>query len=296
MSKKTSAHFSALGANLLFGINFSVIKFLTPHLIKSFGLNVARAVVATSLFWLLFLLKKDEKKIEGKDWWRFIACAATGIAINQMLFVKGVSLTLSIHASLLMLVTPILITFIAAWMMRERITLYKAIGLALGVSGAVILISSRDHSGIASDVLLGDILVIINAISYSFYMVLVRKLMVKYKPIQVMRWVFTLGMLMILPFGWREFLDAPWQAFTMLQWGAVLFVALGATFLAYLLNLYGIQHLGSSVAGAYIYSQPVFAAIIATLFLHEPFTWLKLLAAGLIFAGVYLATWQKSNE
>jgi drug/metabolite transporter (DMT)-like permease len=290
MNQRTKAHLAVLAANLIFGINFSVVKFVTPSLIHSFGLNVARVTVTTALFWLLFLLKPSNPTIRREDWWRFIICAASGVAINQMFFIKGLSLTYSIHASLLILITPILITFIAAWLVKEKLTVYKAIGLASGITGAVILVSSRENSGSGTNIVLGDLFIIINAISYSFYMVLARKLMHNYAPLHVLRWVFTLGTLMILPFGWNEFVSAPWSNFGFVQWSSILFVVLGATFFAYLFNIYGIRHLGASITGAYIYSQPIFAAIIAAVFLHESFTIAKLIAAILIFAGVYLAT------
>jgi drug/metabolite transporter (DMT)-like permease len=110
----------------------------------------------------------------------------------------------------------------------------------------------------------------------------------RYTPIQILRWVFTLGGLMILPFGWSEFTHTSWEAFTGLHWAALAFVVLGATFLAYLLNIYGLGHLKASATGTYIYIQPFFAALVAILFLNEPITADKLLSAMLIFAGVYL--------
>ena len=296
MNTKTKAHLSVFAANLIFGVNFSIVKFITPHLIKSFGLNVARVLVTTALLWLMFLIKPSDPAIKKKDWWRFIVCAGSGVAINQMFFIKGVSLTYSIHASLLILITPILITVVAALMIKEKITFYKIIGLMLGITGAVLLIMSRDSTGSGSNILLGDLFIIINAVSYSFYLVLVRKLMNDYPPMHVIRWVFTLGTIMILPFGWNEFVSASWSNFNFIEWTAILFVVLGATFFAYLFNLYGIQHIGASKTGAYIYSQPVFAAIISAIFLNEPFTAVKIVAAVLIFAGVYLATLVKNQK
>ena len=100
---------------------------------QPFGMNVIRVGMSALLFWLLFLLNPSHKKIERQDIPRFILCALTGVAINQMLFLKGLSLTYSIHAVLLMLTTPILITIIAAWLLKERINIYKIIGLGLGV-------------------------------------------------------------------------------------------------------------------------------------------------------------------
>lgn len=255
---------------------------------QPFGMNVIRVAVSVLLFWLLFLFYPSQKKIDRKDTGRFMLCALTGIAINQMLFLKGLSLTYSIHAVLLMLTTPILITIIAAWLLKEKLNIYKALGLALGVGGAVVLITSGKGGGTGQNVLLGDVLVLINAISYTFYFILVKPLMLKYNPIQVIRLVFTYGLLMVLPFGWNEFIAIDWKSFGPAEYTCISLITICGTFLAYLFNVYGIKILGASVAGAYIYIQPVFATIIAMIFLNEKLEGYKIIAAALIFTGVFL--------
>jgi drug/metabolite transporter (DMT)-like permease len=182
---------------------------------------------------------------------------------------------------------------IAAWLLREGFTLLKFFGLILGIGGAALLILLKDSTHSGKDILLGDIMVIINAVSYAFYLVLVRPLMQTYSGIQVLRWIFTLGSLVILPFGMKEFLGTNWAAFGLSQWMALAAVGIGATFLAYLLNVYGINIIGASATGAYIYTQPVFAALIAIFFAGEHFSLVKFVAAVLIFTGVYLANFKK---
>jgi len=161
-------------------------------------------------------------------------------------------------------------------------------GLLLGIGGAAVLILSKEKSGSGSNVLLGDLFIIINAISYSFYFVLVKPLILKYSPLQVITWVFTMGSAFIIPVGWQEFVAIPWESFTPLNLTAIAFVVLGATFLAYLFNIYGLHHLNASATGAYIYLQPIFATVVAMIFLDEPFSWLKGISAIMIFTGVYL--------
>jgi len=259
---------------------------------QPFGMNVIRVGVSVLLFWILFLLNSPQKKIDRADVRRFILCAFTGIAVNQMLFLKGLSLTYPIHAVLLMLTTPILITIIAAWLLRERVNIYRIVGLGLGVSGAVVLITSGKNAGVGNHVLLGDLLILINAVSYTFYFILVKPLMLKYNPVQVLRWVFTFGLLMVVPFGWTEFIAINWENYGPVEYGCISLIVIGGTFLAYLFNVYGIKILGASVAGAYIYIQPVFATIIAMVFLKEQLELYKIFAAALIFTGVYLSSRQ----
>lgn len=293
MTKNTKAHTAVLGANFIFGANYAVVKFITPSVIQPFALNVVRVLVSLVMFWFLFLFKPGKTTIARKHIPRFLICAVTGVVINQLLFIKGVSLTTPIHSALLSLATPIFITIIAAWLLREGFTVVKFIGLVLGIGGAALLILLKDSAHPGSDMLLGDVMVLINAVSYAFYLVLVRPLMAVYSGVQVLRWIFTFGAIIIIPFGMQEFITTNWAVFTASHWIALAFIAIGATFVAYLLNVYGISVLGASATGAYIYTQPVFAALIAMLFAGEHFSLVKFIAAVLIFTGVYLSNFKK---
>ena len=296
MQQKTTAHLALLFTNIFFAINYTAVKYLINHgLVKPFGLNLLRVSMSAILLWVLYIFKPAKKTIQKKDLSRFFLCALTGIAINQLLFIKGLSITYSIHASLLMLTTPILITFIAAWFLREKLNSYKIIGLALGITGAIVLITARDNTGNGADVLYGDILIILNAISYTFYFILVKPLMKNYNPVTVIRMIFTIGFFMMLPFCWKEFTQVPWQSYDTLSYTLLTAIIIGGTFLAYLFNVYGIKILGASMAGTYIYSQPVFAASIAIIFLGETLSLYKIIAALFIFAGVYLANKTTNN-
>lgn len=288
MSVKLKAHLAVLTANLIFGVNFSVVKYITPGLMKPFGLNVVRVLVTTSLLWLMHLWERPSQPLERKDVPRLIACGLLGIGFNQLLFIKGLSLTYSIHASLLMLCTPLLITLMAFIFLRERMSPGVGIGLLMGVTGSVMLITSKESIRAGRDIITGDILIALNAISYAFYFVLVKPLMKKYSPLQVLRWSFTFGGLFILPFGWTEFLHAPWNSFSSVDLAAIAFVVLGATFLAYLFNIYGLHHIQATATGAYIYLQPIFATIVAVVFLEEKLSLIKFISALMIFVGVYL--------
>ena len=294
--KNNKAYAAVMGANFIFGANYAIIKYITPEFLHPYALNVVRILVSLGLFWFLFLFKPGKVILLKKDIPRFLLCALTGVVINQILFIKGVSLTTPIHSSLLSLATPIFITLIAAWLLKEGFTWLQFIGLLLGIGGAILLIFLKDNKHLGSDILLGDIMVLINAISYAFYLVLVRPLMMRYSGIQVLRWIFTFGALVILPFGFPEFLATDWSAFQFSHWMALASVAIGATFLAYLLNLYGISKIGPSATGAFIYTQPVFAAVIAIIFAGEHFSLVKLIAAILIFSGVYLANLKKRAD
>ncbi len=280
MNSQVKAHFALLGTNLFFAINYSAIKyFILNHYAGAFGINMIRVGTSLVLFWILFLFKPDKTRIRRKDIPAFLLCALTAIALNQMLFIKGLSFTLPIHASLLTLITPILITIIAARVLKEKLTIAKVTGLLLGVSGAVLLISAREISAPGDNILLGDFLVILSSVAYTFYFILVKPLM----------------KFMILPISINELNHITWEVFTFKDWSLLFLIAIPGTFFAYIFNVYGIKILSASTAGAYIYSQPVFAVIVAMVFLKEELSFYKIIAAILIFAGVYLSNRKTNN-
>jgi drug/metabolite transporter (DMT)-like permease len=267
-----------------------MIKYVSPSLVGPYGLNVLRVSISLCLFWLIWTIGKTEAGIKKEHLGRFVWCGFTGVAANQMLFIKGLTMTSTIHASLLMLCTPLLITLFAFWILKEKGSVLKFTGLVLGIGGALLLILSKEKEGNAASSLAGDLLIILNAIAYTIYFILVKPLMQVYPPLHVVRWAFTFGFILILPFGWMQFSTIQWQQFEWSHLASLSFIVMGGTFLAYFFNAYGIRHLGAGITGSYIYTQPVFTAVIATLFLQERFTFQKILAGVLIFSGVFLVS------
>lgn len=282
------AHWALFFTNFFFAVNYNIFKYFTQNEIAGpYGINLVRAGGTMLLFWLLFLFRKGNQRIEKVDLLKLALCAFAAIAVNQMLFLKGLSYTSPLHASLLTLVSPVLIVLFASFILREKIGAVKISGLVFAFAGAVLLLSGKEvHKG--DNYMLGDLLVIASSISYAFYFILVKPLMEKYSAIMVTRWIFTFGFLMILPFSLSEVAAINVGALTSTDWFFTFFMVFAGTFLAYLFNVYGLKELSASMAGTYIYLQPLLTGVIATLFLHEKITLYKALAAILIFFGLYL--------
>lgn len=118
--------------------------------------------------------------------------------------------------------------------------------------------------------------------------------MQQYNNVLIIRMMFTIGTFMILPFGWNEFVQTPWSAFSSIDFVVLFVIVFFGTFLAYLFNIYGIQILGASRAGGYIYLQPFLASVIAMIFLNEKLLPADVIAGVLIILGVVLINWKKS--
>ena len=296
MNERIKAHLALLGANLFYGAGFTVAKIVMPSLIQPKGFILIRVAVVTILFWLSYFGGKNFRtKIDRKDWRTLILCAIFGVATNQLLFFQGLNLTSPIHASLMMLSTPILVSLFAVYALHEKLTVNKIIGLILGVSGAVILVLLGGKDKVATNALLGDVFVLMNATSYAIYLVIAKPLMTKYRPIIVIRWIFLIGLLVVFPFGISEFTEINWNMFSFKEYAAVAFIVICCTFFTYLWNIYALRILSPATAGAYIYLQPVFAALIAVFFYFEHLSWTKVIASIFIFAGVYFVSKRKAT-
>ena len=289
MNKNLLAHSALFGANLIYGINYTVAKDVMPTYIEPLGFIFIRVSGAVLLFWLCYKFFFYEK-VAKKDIPLLAICALFGVAINQMLFFEGLNLTTPINAAVIMVVNPILVLIFAGLMSTETLSKRKWLGIGVGAIGALTLITNGGNINLSQEHFYGNTLVFINATSYAIYLVLVKSLMKKYKPITVISWVFLFGLLFVSPFGWSEFQSIEWSAMpTIIVW-EVGFVVICTTFLAYLFNIYGLKTLNPSTVSTYIYLQPVLASIVAIIASSDDLDFIKILSAVLICIGVYLVS------
>ena len=286
--KEIIAHFLLFAVALIYGANYVWAKFIMPEPVSPNGFILIRALGATTLFWIL--LKKYWTFPERKDWPTIILCGATGIAINQLFFFNGLSLTAPLHAAIIMVLTPIIVTFFAIFMLKQKTTKFQWMGIVTGMLGAVGFIGYGQLHPMAGASVKGDLFILINAISYSIYLISVKPLMKKYHPLQLIPWIFTVGLIIILPFGWEEMRAVPFSSLSPFHWSIIGFVVLFVTFLTYLFNIIAIQHLSPTHAGIYIYLQPPIAALFATLAgmpIQSLFNLPKIIFVFLIVFGIY---------
>lgn len=294
MGKNTLAHLAVFGANLIYGANYTLAKGPMPDYLKPKGFIVLRVTGALALFWFIRLFQK-KFPIERKDFGRLILCGLFGVCLNQILFFEGLFRTSEINSAIMMTSNPIIVLIVAAIIIRERITRQKIIGIVIGAIGAILIIRSGASEGTREASAWGDVLILLNSLSYGIYLVLVKPLMQKYPPVTIISWVFLFGTIFVLvfPYTMSEFNHTNWDMPPAVI-GSVLFVIIGTTFFAYLLNIYGLSNLSPAVVSSYIYLQPILATGFALLINYQEkvndLSWQKLVYALLIFTGVYLVS------
>lgn len=293
MSKRTWALIAAMMVSLIYGVSFTIAKDVMPTYVKPFGFILIRVVGTTILFWIVSLFSPKEK-IQFQDFPRIIAAAFFGVALNMLTFFKGLSFTSPISAAVIMVTTPIIVLILSAIIINEKIKLRRILGILLGLCGTGFLILYGKSIGNATNASLGNSLVFINAVSYAFYLITVKKLMDKYNAFTFVKWIYTFGLLMVLPFGWTEYQEIQWATIpTHILW-EIGFVVLFTTFFTYLFNLVSMRELKPTTVAVFIYLQPLFATVFAISLGKDELTLVKIVSAVLIFVGVYLVTNKKS--
>ena len=192
--------------------------------------------------------------------------------------------------AVLMVTTPMIVLVLSAILMKEKMQSRKVLGLFLGLVGTVTLILYGKSMVNAPNASLGNLLVFINAVSYGFYLIIVKKLMDKYNAFAFVKWIYTFGFLMVLPFGWSEFQAIDFTNLPIDIIWKIGFVVVFSTFLTYLLNLVSMRELKPTIVAVFIYLQPLFATIFALALGKDQLTFVKIISAVLIFVGVYLVT------
>lgn len=289
MSKRSWALIAATLVSIIYGVTFTLAKDVMPKYVEPFGFIVLRVGGSVLLFWLLSFFGPKEK-IALNDFPRIVAAALFGVAFNMLTFFKGLSYTSPIMGAVLMVTTPMIVLILSALLMKERMKKAKVVGIGLGLVGTVTLILYGKSVVNASNAFLGNLLVFVNAVSYGFYLIIVKKLMDKYNAFTFVKWIYTFGFLMVLPFGWSEFQAIPWATLDHDILWKIGFVVVFSTFLTYLLNLISMRELKPTTVAVFIYLQPLFATVFAVSLGKDDLNGVKLTSAALIFTGVYLVT------
>ena len=254
----------------------------------SSGFILIRVVVATILYIIIHSLTIKEKITDLKDYRDLVICAFFGVAFNMLAFFKGLSYTVELNASVLMLNAPVFVLIFSFFMLKEKIRKWQVIGVLLSAIGAILLAGGRSLNFNSANAF-GDILITLNAISFAFFLVYVKRLLKKYHVLTIAKFIFIFGTVMVIPFGLGELLEADVANFPPKVWLAISFVAIFTTCIAYLLNSWGVQKASPTLVASYIYLQPVIASSIGV-YAGRPLSIEKLIFALFIFLGVYLVT------
>ncbi len=282
-------HLALLAVSLIYGASYTIAKDVMNAGLNSSGFILIRVTAGAAFFTIYHSIFVRQKVTARADHLGLAISGFFGVAANMLLFFKGLTFTNEMNASVLMLNAPVFVLIFSAIMIRKPVRKRQVVGVLIAATGALLLIGGTKFK-YRSETALGDLLIILNATCYAFYLVFVRKFLLKYSALTVARWIFTYGLLFVIPFGIGSLINAPFHLFTTGVWLGIAFVVFGTTLLAYFLNAWSVQKASPTLVAGYIYLQPVFATSIAIIAQNQELRLEKILFALLIFLGVYLVS------
>ena len=284
---QAAPHLALISVQLMFG-TWPIVGKVALRVLPSTGLVALRVAGAAAAFIILQHTIGRAQKIDKGDYARLALYALLGVVLNQFLFVKGLSLTTVINATLLGTTIPVFTLLVSLMLGHDRLTVRKSLGISLAAAGVVyLLFPERNFSG---DSAFGNLLIVLNSISYGAYLAISKDMLERYGALTVITWIFIFGSIATLPVGGYHLSKITLSEVPMSVWFAVLYIIIVPTVAAYYLNAWALGRVAPSVVAIYIYMQPLIAFAVAPIFLGETLNSRTWLAAALIFAGVATVT------
>ena len=292
MKEKTLGHLAC------FGINIIVCKDLTSsRLISPIALFCLRSLGAGTLFWLIscFMHKEDVTK---KDYGKILMASLLGFFLTQMTFLIAIPDITPMDCSIVSSLSPIYTMFIAAYALKEPITLRKAGGVAISFLGIIYLILNS-VTGTGSTVQTswtGILLMIANSLCFSLYLGLFKPVITRYSVITFMKWIFLFASAFSLPLAGHELLTFDYSLLSGLYLSELAFLIVCSTFITYFLIPLGQKRIRPTLVSMYSYVQPIIAIVISIWVGMDTLSWQKVLAAAMVFGGVVLVNYSRSAK
>jgi len=284
--KSLAPYLALIGVQLTFG-SLAVIGKVVLAVIPAVAL-VSFRVGITAL--ILVAVQAARGRIwltEKSDYWRLAAMSIVAVTANQMLFVTGLSMTKASNTSLLAVTIPIFALTVGSFLGTEKLTKLKIAGIVMAAVGVIFLIDPRNAS-FSSETTIGDILIILNSLSYGIYVATSKSLLTRNGAFRSIMWIFVFAALICVPLGAFSFSAVDVGTITPAIWLLILYIAVIATAAPYFLNAWALARVNPSTVAVFVYFQPVIGFLLAVAFLGEKIDFKFVLASALIFAGVFL--------
>ena len=298
MKEKTTGHLACFIAYAIFGINIIVCKDLTSsRLISPIALFCIRSLGAGALFWIISSFLPKEK-VEKKDYAKILAASLLGFFLTQMTFLIAIPDITPMDCSIVSSLSPIYTMSIAAYVLKEPITLRKAGGVAISFMGVIYLImnSVTSTGGTEETSLIGILLMIANSLCFSLYLGLFKPVISKYSVITFMKWIFLFASAFSLPLAGQELLTFDYSLLSGMYLWELAFLIVCSTFITYFLIPLGQKRIRPTLVSMYSYVQPIIAIAISIWVGMDSLSWQKVLAGIMVFGGVVLVNYSRSAK
>ena len=266
-----------------------VLVVLPPMSLVGFRVGITAIV--------LFAFQSFRKRVwlrDRSDYIRLGVLSLFGVVFNQLLFIGGLSRTKASNTSLLAVTIPIFTLVVASLTGREHLARTKVFGIALAAVGIILLIDPRAAS-FSSQTTIGDMMIIANSLSYGIYVATSKDVITRNGAFRSMMWVFIFASVVCVPVGLASLSSTDVSSISTNVWLLVVYIAVFATAAPYLLNAWALARVSPATVAVFVYLQPLIGFILAVIFLGEKIDFRFIIAALLVFAGVFMTTRKRAS-
>jgi len=271
---------------LLSSLTYPIAKYGLAY-IEPFTFAFFRYIISGVVLLSVALLKSKNPPIEKKDYKQIFFLAVLVILLNQTLFLYGQKLTGAGHGALLFATTPIWIFIGGLFFLKEKFALKRAIGISLGLTGVSIIMASGAIR-FGKEYLFGDFLILLSVFAWAAYTLASRPLVIKYGAFRVTAYALSTGTALYFPFGIYRASTFDYSHVPFSAWLSVLFVAFGISIGSYVLWNWVLKYMEATKVAVFQNLQPVFATLVAFIFLHEPFGIAFIIGGIIVLTGVLI--------
>lgn len=286
--KPSAPYLALIPAQLFFG-SLPVIGKVVLAAVPPFALVGIRTGITALILVVIQIFRRRFWLKDRRDYWRFAVLSLFGVVLNQLFFISGLSLTKASNTSLLAVLIPVFALTVGSIAGFEKLTTAKIIGIILAAGGVIFLIDPRNAS-FSSQTTIGDIFIVLNCLAYGIYVATSKSVITRNGTFRSMMWVFIFASIVCVPLGAFSISKIDVAAVGTQIWLIVIYIGIFATAAPYLLNAWALSKVNPSTVAVFVYLQPLIGFILAVIFLGEHIDLTFVVAAGLIFIGVYLAT------
>ena len=295
MSNVVKAHLGLILSYVIWAVNYPLYKVIMPHYISPYAMTMLVVGVAALLAFGSMLFVPIEP-VRRQGILKLVAAAALMGIAKKLFLMVGIQHTSPIDASIIATLGPILVLVISVMFLVDRFTPMKVLGMALGLAGALVVILSGSGMQAPSDKLGGDAVVLLAIVASSFSMVWLKELIVRYKPVTLLRWIYPVAAVMMLPIGLGPLLRTDFSAMPAHVAWIVAYVAVVPTFGPNYLLIYSLHYVKPTISSIYFYLEPVIATAISVAMHMDTLSWDRALASLAVFAGVLLVVLSYKNR
>jgi drug/metabolite transporter (DMT)-like permease len=272
---------------VIWGSNFTAIKYSLEDMLP-LSFNALRFTLASIVMLIVAVVSRNDLKLAPGDGWRLFGLGLLGNTCYQSLFITGMAHTQAGNAALILATTPMFTAILGRIRKHEYFTSRGVAGLLLAFAGIVMIVLSGRGEISLGETVLGDSLLLASTICWSLYTVGSKELVHKYGSMKATTIMMTSGTPLLLLVCAPSLLRQDWSRVRPLAWGGLVYSALFAIALAYLIWSYGVRRIGSTRTAIYSNITPIVALLVAWLALGEKPTPGQLAGAVVIFGGIYL--------